>query len=361
MNENKVIKYDPAMDIIRCLALFLVISNHFFWKSQLLDQVVSGKRMFCMVVMFSLTLICVPLFITLTGFLMRKKTLQRSFYFKITKTLVIYTLASIACVIYANQLLGHIPLKYVILGFFNFSDAPYAWYIEMYIGLFMLIPFLNILYNNLPSKQWKLVLIITLIILTALPTVVNTYNLDIKGWWMNPAMDGNYRKLMPAWWNGIYPLTYYFIGCYLSEYRPKIRFSTNICLIVLVLTVFSVYNYWRSHGSSYIVGTWSNWESIFAVLLTILVFLLFINRNYERISLSVISIFRLLSGLCLGGYLVSWIFDEMIYEVIYRLVPDVFVRLNYFFLVVPLIFICSLCLSFLLDCIYRLGEHLIKQ
>ena len=41
-----------------------------------------------------------------------------------------------------------------IIYIFNFTACPNAWYLEMYIGLFLLIPFLNIIYNNNFGVLW---------------------------------------------------------------------------------------------------------------------------------------------------------------------------------------------------------------
>ena len=72
-----------------------------------------------------------------------------------------------------------LTIKSIILNVLNFSAAPYSWYIEMYLGLFLLIPFLNIVYNAMPSQKSKIWLILTFVILTSLPPVLNIYNFSL--------------------------------------------------------------------------------------------------------------------------------------------------------------------------------------
>ena len=55
----------------------------------------------------------------------------------------------------------------MVFKLLDFTGAPYSWYIEMYLGLFLLIPFLNILYNNLASQRHKQILVITFVICIA--------------------------------------------------------------------------------------------------------------------------------------------------------------------------------------------------
>ena len=87
------------------------------------------------------------------------------------------------------------PLE-ILNGLRQFTLANYSWYIEMYLGLFLLIPFLNIVYNGLPSQKAKLWLVITMLILTALPAVVNIYNFDTLSWWKQPSTRAKIYKLI---------------------------------------------------------------------------------------------------------------------------------------------------------------------
>ena len=162
-------KRSPAADLIRILAFFLVVSVHFLLNNGFYSQTVTGKRMFIMMLMRSFFIICVPLFITLSGYLLRRKKLEKSYYKRISKIIITYILASLLCVFYSVVFLKQdFTIKSIILNVLNFSASPYSWYIEMYLGLFLLIPFLNIVYNALPSQKWKIWLIITFIILTSL-------------------------------------------------------------------------------------------------------------------------------------------------------------------------------------------------
>lgn len=86
------------------------------------------------------------------------------------------------------------------------SAIPYGWYIEMWIGLFLLTPFLNILYRHIPNQKQKLVLLGTLFLITALPDWTNRYGLH----------------LVPEFWVNCFPLFFYFAGAYIREYQPSI-------------------------------------------------------------------------------------------------------------------------------------------
>ena len=65
-----------------------------------------------------------------------------------------------------------VMLYYDILGertlftmLFGFADNGYTWYIEMYLGLFLLFPFLNGAWDALSTKKEKEKLLLVLIFL----------------------------------------------------------------------------------------------------------------------------------------------------------------------------------------------------
>ncbi len=355
-------KRNPAADIIRCFALFLVISVHFFLNNGYYSQAVQGTEMFIMTVMRQFFIICVPLFIMLSGYLLRKKQLSGKYYKKIGSIILTYVLASIFCLIYSLVFLHQeISFREAIFQILEFSADPYSWYIEMYLGLFLLIPFLNVLYNNLPSQKWKFGLIITFIILTSLPSVINVYNFNALNWWQDPSISFETDKLIPAWWVNIYPLTYYFIGCYLSEYKVNIKKIANVILIIITTLAYGAYTYWRTYKVYFIWGSWCDYTSFFSVILTTLVFVFFININYESFPKKLSFIFEKISGLCLGGYLLSYIFDSIFYPKLIEKVPIMTDRLGYYFLIVPLVYVSSLTLSYILSKIQLLINIIYKK
>ena len=348
-------KRSPAADLIRIFAFFSVVSVHFFLHSGFYTQPVIGKRMFVMTLMRSFFIICVPLFLMLSGYLLRKKQPEKSYYKRIGKIIITYLLASLLCVCYCVVFLKQdFSIKNTIFSILNYTAAPYSWYIEMYLGLFLLIPFLNILYNALPSQKCKIGLVLTFVVITALPSVLNIYDFESFPGTSSSA----FSKIVPAWWESLYPITYYYIGCYLSEYRLNIKKSMNILLIVF-WTVFSgAFCYWRSYKAAFVLGAWCDYPSLFVVILTLLVFTLIININYDKFPKLLARFAQKISGLCLGGFLVSWIFDHKFYPMLSEKVPSMTNRLTYFIIIVPVVCIFSLLTSYLLRKIQCLIEKL---
>lgn len=301
--------------------------------------------MYAMTILRTAFMACVPLFCILSGYLLEGKKLQRGYYRGIKKTLITYLLASGANLIWRIWFLKeNLSFRQSMLGILNFTAAPYGWYIEMYIGLFLLAPFLNILYHNLPEKKHKHGLLITLIALTALPSVVNIYDFTTRG---GIAIGGNYTKLIPAWWAGIWPITYYFLGMYLKEFGLKMKPMYNLLLYFGSVVLFGLFNIYCSYGSAFIWGDWQGWGALPNVIMTALLFNLLSQIKNVRSEWAARSL-KCLSSLCLGAYLVSYIFDTAFYPKLIQYVPDVKDRLSYYPLITVLVFICSMLLSFML-------------
>lgn len=286
--------------------------------------------MYIMSGMRTVFMICVPLFLLLTGYLMNKKELSIKFYKGILHTLELYFVISIFCILF-KYFVQHqnMNLYSFIEEILNFSAAPYAWYIEMYIGLFLLIPFLNVLYYNLNSNYKKLILIGTLFLMVSLPTLFNAFELQI----------------LPCWWTNIYPILYYFIGCYLKEYELKIPFAVNILLIIFWLLLCTFFNITLSHKSVFALAPYNNWEGWQNVISSVLVFILIKNRNFSNIPDILKIIIQKISILSLGIYLNSWILDKIVYNKINNYSREVTDKLLFFPLAVLLVFLGSTLLS----------------
>ena len=362
MDIKKLENRNSAMDIIRIVAVFTVLSVHFFLHNGFYNQTVQGTEMYIMVLMRTLFSVCVPLFMILTGYLMSKKTLSRKFYSGITKTLIIFVLSTLTCMIlkavHDNEIL---TFKSFIMGTLDFTGANYSWYIEMYIGLFLLIPFLNLAYNNLKNKRQKQVLVITMIAITILPTLFNIFNFDTPGWWADPKSSDTFAKLIPSWWMGFYPITYYFSGCYIREYGIKLKTRSLLILFIAAIVLFGTFNFYRSYGTNFKSGTYVFWYGFEPYVLSVFLFILLSRINTTKISKGFKFVLWQVSDLALGIYLLSFIFDSLVYPILNQKIPVMTDRLPFYFVTVPIVFVCSAICSAILNFIAKYIQIFFKM
>lgn len=359
--KKQVRERDMNADLIRCVAVFSVLSVHFLLNSGFYNEPTNRPDILLLCVYRAFFMSCVPLFMILTGYLMLNKTLSRRYYKGLWKTIEIYLLASIACLLFKKFALNQaVTWKSAILDILDFDAANYAWYIEMYIGLFLMIPFLNLAYHGLKNQREKQILVLTMMAITMLPKLLNIFDLRTPGWWAAPSVSKKYDPIVPAFFTTMYPITYYFIGAYLKEYGLKLKKRLNIALLIVVIVVFGWYNYYRSDGGSFVWGgnsTWGGENLITAVLL----FTLLLHLNVKRWPVIVRELLTYISGISLGLYLISWIFDRIVYDgILNAYVPVVAERWKFWPLVVPSVFLMSAAGSSLMSAI-RYGLHAIVR
>lgn len=336
-------KRNINIDLIKCIAVFSVISVHFFNNTNFFDLVVSGSRMYILSFFRTLFMICVPLFLITTGYLMKNKELDKMYYFAISRVLIIYFLDAIMYLGYRAVMFNEsFTIRYVVRSILEF-DIGYSWYIEMYIGLFLIIPFINIIYNNLLSKKQKQVLIFVMLVLTSFSGVLNIR-----------------YHLISNWWGNLYPITYYFIGCYLNEFGLKFGKFKNILLFFLSLLISLGLNLYVSIGGTFLRSIHNDWGSILNVIPAVLIFAFIINLKLDKINNKVKRIIVKVSELSLGIYLTSAIIDNFLYVNYYRGVY--FLNFLGYFKIVPLVFVLSTSLSIIINIFYKIiDKYIVKR
>ena len=333
----KTNKRDLRLDVIRLFAFFCVVAVHFFKNSNFYSMNVSGIRMYILTVIRSFFIICVPLFITLTGYLMNKKELTKKYYKGLIKILIIYVICSIIYHLFLIFYLNEDISFYIFLkNLFSYLGTRDSWYVELYIGLFLLIPFLNIIFNNIKSKKETNYLLMTLFFIVGIPSCFNFI-----------------FPLFPDWWIFIYPIFYYYLGAYISKYSIKISTKWNIILLILVLLVDGTINYINSYNSIYKLIDFNGYSSGTVILTTYLVFILLLRINIKPTERKT-KILKTVSDSVFGAYLLSCIFDIVLYKHLFK-------STFYGPLIVLLVFILSLLSSMIINYIYNKIKSFFKK
>lgn len=359
---DKLGRRNTSMDIIRTVAVFFVVSIHFFLNNGYYSESHVGISMYIMCTMRTLFTACIPLFLILTGYLMSKKTLCKGYYLGLVRILLIYIMSSIACVLFKiKYVFLEIDFKTAVLELLSFKMAPYSWYIEMYIGLFLLIPFFNIMYNGLNTQKNKKALLVTFFIISILPTAFNIFSFTGEEVWYNPDTLASISKIFPDWWEMLYPFAFYFVGCYIREYGLKIKTPVAIILLLVSIAGFGAFNFFRSYHTVFEDSKYISWQGIEPFIMAVLIFTLLSRIKADKLPRWLRWILWKVSDSALGIYLLSYIFDTMAYPILLSRVPVMTDRLKYYFVIVPVVFIGSMVLSLLLNIILKLLGFVAQQ
>ena len=330
--ENKRVL---GIDIVRFVAFLFVPCVHFFLNNGFYTYPIQGKRIFIMLNMRWLFFTCVPLFMLLTGYLNGKRKVNKEHYKSIIPVLISYVFICLITILFKIKFMGeNRTIIQWILSIFNYSASNYAWYIEMYIGLFLLIPFLNIMYDSLKTKGQKSLLLGIMLLCTALPPV---FNLKFK--------------LLPDYWVDMYPLTYYFLGRYIKDYPIKIRKWVCALAILIICFIESIISFKMCYGSHFSWTILGGYNALPTLIVTLLIFLLFYDMDIKN------SVARFIiqdvAKLSLDMYLISYIFDTIFYKPVLEKTESTIETLPYFILIVPLVIIFSYIVAFIKRIIFE--------
>ena len=286
-NENKTRNY--GIDIIRIIAVMLVLSVHFFLNTKYYGTEMSGLNMHLQGVIRNFCMACVPLFMVITGFLNKKKKYNKKFLKSLISILIIWLFYSVIEYFTLNIINNShdvLNFKDLLFSITSFNACGYSWYIEMYIGLYLISPLINNAYDAFDEKNKKYLTIILLFVFLIPETLNAIFNGLIH---------------IPNWWMSAYPIGYYILGKYLSE--NKINLKKKNIILLLIFNMVLTYSY------SYISSI--EFNTIPTAINTILIFFLFYDVNVYKGFLKKIIVY--MSGITLDIYLASSLIDKLVY------------------------------------------------
>jgi len=304
-----------GVDIVKSVAILSVIGVHFFLNTKFYTTNLNSSNLFIQTILQQLFLACIPLFLISTGYLNNNMDIGKKYFKKIIPVIVIYLLYSIPALLYRahiKEIETSIPLWISLI--FKFKGNRYSWYIDLYIGLFLLIPFLNRMYSTLKSKKEKQTLIFILIILTSIVSLVRN------------------NFLVSRYWTSIYPITYFFIGKYIKDFQPKIKIHLNIIYLLLIILIQGIIEYLASSGGVY-KHYLTDYTSILRLVQGYLEFILLyrfdIKNRFMRNNMINVS------KLTLDIYLASFITDRLVYKEIFKVYD--FNQEQYLYMLIPFV------------------------
>ncbi len=332
---------DPGLDLIRASAMTAVFAVHFFLNSEFYEVPSGGWAMTLGIVVRTQLMVCVPLFLILTGWLQKDRTWSWSYYRGIGALLMTYVLASLFCAVFRALFLGGSwsPVAW-LRDLLLFRLAPYGWYIALYLGLFLLIPFLNVAWREVRSKRARQCLVLTVAVLSFGPSL-NVLSMHF-GWQM--ALPG---------WEQLYPVAYYFLGNYLRDEPPKCNWKWFLLLDLAAVLAGGLLHAYQAKGEPFGFFALTYWNGFFTALAATSVFQLLRSCPFARAPQRVREVVSRVAALSLPAFLLSWIPDQIAYGLLNQLVPSMVQRFPWGLVTVPFVLLASILLSLLLNGVQR--------
>lgn len=337
-DENRSI----GLDVVRCVALLCIIGVHVFYHNGFYSKPQKGMEMLFADILRWFTFVCVPSFVMLTGYLKAQAKLSKKYYKGIVPILITWIIISLLCICFKQYYLenGKSAVAW-ISDFFEYKGADYAWYIEMYIGLFLLCPFLNEMFGWEKNAKYHFVLTVTFIFIVFLPSLLN----DI-------VIEGSVINIIPNYFISLWPIAYYFLGWILKKYGFRLNMSACALGVLVLSVVKGLMSYISAKGGSFYDGIGGGYSDFFVGGIT---FFLFMLLYQTEIKIKFIrKIFIHVSKRSLHIYLLSSIADAFANEIfkVYN------APVNYYWVFparVVLVFLISLLLS---EAVYPVTTYL---
>ena len=322
---EKTSKRICGLDLIRVCAIFFVIAGHFFSLNTSYRNVpFEGTSMFLQGMLAEL-FTGVPLFYMLTGYLNINKTISKKYYRGMLRVIISYIIFSVITIIFRKYYLhDELSFSSLLMKIFDYSAIPYAWFVEMWIGLALLTPFLNYLYKAIPTRQEKLIGIFILFALTALPDLLNRYGMYIA----------------PGYWgNACFPLMFFFFGAFIREYQPVINWKWGLALILTMISITPLFNIILFEGHD-VVDITGGSRGVFSTWVTVTIFLLLYRKDIPEGFVR--NCITHCSKVSYEMYLCCFMFDRLYYPWFKaRFFESQPQYLAFFFVLVPLVFLSS--------------------
>lgn len=280
----------PGIDLIRCLGLLFVVGVHSFLKNGFYSEPQTGLVMWGADSVRWLFYGCNGIFMMLTGYLKCTKPLNKDYYRSLLPILVGYFLTcAISFPIRHFLLNDQLELYGWIEKMVTFGN--YSWYVEMYIGLFLFAPVINLAIQTLKEPKQLYWLAGTMVILTALPSITAI-------------------NLIPDYWTSLYPITYYVLGAVIRRLQPKLKpwicltSAAGIAMFLGLLTLITTdETVTKGFGQGY-GGFW----------ITAIVTFLFLGLYHINIGAKISKILAWCAGGVFEGYILSRLFDVWLYD-----------------------------------------------
>lgn len=317
-------QWEAGVDLFRILGLLFVNGLHACLYNGFYNLPQAGAEVWLANSFRWLFYGCNAMFMLLTGYLKSIKPWNKGYYRGLCTVLVGYVLT---CII-------SYPIRYFLIGekdgllvwlkrFVTFSN--YSWYVEMYIGLILVSPILNLALQQITDHRKLLLLAGSCLFVTSMHSITGI-------------------DLIPNYWSAMYPVTLYILGAVIRKLQPKI--PAWCCLLAAALTAMglgltSLLTADKGFSSGFTQGYGGFWVTVMVAALFLGIYRLQVGEKLGK----------LLRWLCAGvfeGYILSRLLDVWVYG----LVPQWHTPAKY-----PLIFVCITIPVFILSLLVGKWVH----
>lgn len=287
---SNIKKRDANLDLLRIFSMLLIIFLHSIDHSGVLEQAEHNSPAMYFYVRFAYALcqVCVNCYVMLSGYYLVNSTFRLQKLAALWMETVFYAFILKLLFMVTGQ--EHLSILSLISCFFPILTGRY-WFITIYVGLYLVSPFLNKLIHAMNKKEHTM-LNICLFVLFSLWSSIHPAIAGMNsggGWGL-------------AWFVVLYLAAAWFRLYYTPKHNPALLFGAFFLIPLLIAAGQLAANAAGIGVLQTIINHWFRYDSAPAYLMTIALFAAFLNLKLEneRVSKAICSV----APLTLGVYLI---------------------------------------------------------
>lgn len=298
------------IEVLRIAACFLVIVNHTNSDIFMYKHPWPSEIWFASLAYFFISKMAVPIFVMISGFTMLdkqddyKKSMQR-----VLRSVAVLLLFSLIHYLqqWQNGARAEIGIKNYLVSVYQTPLSLAYWYMYMYIGLLIMMPFLQKLVAGLNKKDFQIFIGISLFVNGIMPIVERIWPMFTYSRLFDFAVFDSYIGLL-------------MIGCYMKRYVTPSKKGLILAIVgffgaLYFNLVMTYHEYWVNGGANYFF--YEN-RTLFPIILQGICFFYFI--MYFSWKGRIAGILKVVGGCTFGIFLLSDLFIEKyryVYEALY--------------------------------------------
>lgn len=177
--KNEIPERNTGLDLLRIISMIMVIMLHYLGKGKLLDiNNVYKVNHILFSLLESLSIVAVNCYVLISGYFLVKSEFKFKKFLKLWGEVVFYSIAVYIVVVLLG--LKQFSISDAIKSCFPIITERY-WFVNSYLAMYLLSPYLNKLIYALSQKEYKNMLLILIILFSVLTVLPSDYLLDQTG------------------------------------------------------------------------------------------------------------------------------------------------------------------------------------
>ena len=216
MEKNKDKSRNIGLDLLRIISMIMILVLHYIGKGSLLGEINNSKFYYILYYFFeAISIIAVNCYVLISGYFLVNSKFKWKKVLQLWGETIFYSISIYFLIVVVG--LKEFEIKDAIKSALPIITKQY-WFINVYLMMYILSPFLNKLINNLEKKEFQKLVLILIIGFSVISILPSEYTLDATGGY-----------------GIIWFICLYLIAAYIRLYGSPLKISSKKYFIIFIL------------------------------------------------------------------------------------------------------------------------------